>query len=167
MAVPLPPTRPKEQTFRSNLKNFWNLCGLAVPLTAWLVYIGVDYLRYSPPQVEDPLRLVAGYLPLVVAVLCAVGLAVLYVKNANRRIEVSPAHFTYEAGRGEPLQIRWEDTIFYGPRPDQKPLFPMAIVSDGPRSIRFEKFFFSEFDVICAVITSARQAVRNEGLVIN
>lgn len=148
-----------------NLKNFWLLCGIALPVVLYLAWFGIQYLRFNPPETEDPLRLVAGYLPLAVAAVCILGLFYVLLKNANRRIGTSPGHFLY-SGPGQQLQIRWEELTFIGPRPDQKPLFPTASVSAGDDEVSFEKFFFPEFEEICRIVEDARKAVKREDLVI-
>ncbi len=148
------PVRPR--VFRADLRSFWLLAGIAAPFIVALVSMGSFGLKVFPPEARDPFRFLAGYLPIGLAVACALGLTGVYVKNARRRIGTSPTHFLYSAGPGEPTAIRWENVVFSGPRPDHKPLFPSALVADGQIFIRFEKFFFPDFDEICEIIQKSR-----------
>lgn len=157
--------RPKERVFRSSLKSFWLLCGIAAPFALFLIYMGTQGLRYFPPEAEDPFRILAGYVPLAVAGCCILGLGFIFMKNARRGILVHPLYLVYKAP-GREVQFRWEDVLFTPPRPDQKPLFPTAMVSDGTTFVRFEKFFFPEFEEICRIIADTKRAVRGEELVI-
>lgn len=161
------PQRPKDKTYPVNLKNFWVLCCVATPFVVALTYMGAQGLRYFPVEAQDPFRFLAGYAPLITAGACVAGLAYTFVKNAGRKIEVSPGYFLYSSpGHKEPTQMRWEDVIFTPPRPDQKPMFPTALVSDGTSFVRFEKFFFPEFEQLCQTINKAKAAVRHEDIVI-
>lgn len=161
----LQPQRPKERVFKVNLKNFWVLCGIAAPFVLALTYMGRQGLIFFPVEAQDSFRYLAGYAPLATAGACVMGLLYTFAKNATRRIGVSPAYFLYHAP-GKQVQFRWEDVMFTPPRPDQKPLFPTALVSDGTQFVRFEKFFFPEFEQICQTITNAKAAIRHEDIVI-
>ena len=159
--------RPKEQrVYRANMKNWWLLSGIALPFVCLLTRSGLKGLQAFPPEAQDPFRYLAGYLPLVLAAASVIGLGILFLSNQNRRIGVSPTHFLYSQGKTEPLALRWEDVIFKGPRLDQKELFPTAMVSDGTSFVRFEKFFFPEFQEICDIVTAARRAASRKDLVI-
>ncbi len=155
---------PKARIFRASLRNFWLLAGIAAPFLAALASIGSFGLKVFPVEARDPFRFVTGYLPLLLAATCALGLVFIYFKNARRRIGTSPTHFLYSTGRGEPIPIRWENVLFSGPRPDQKPLFPSALVCDGKIFIRFEKFFFPDFEEICEIIQQSRTAAGKKEL---
>ncbi len=154
----------KPRVFRADLRSFWMLAGIAAPFIVALTSMGSFGLKVFPAEARDPFRFLAGYLPIGMATLSALGLVGIFVKNARRRIGTSPTHFLYSAGPGEPTAIRWENVVFSGPRPDRRPLFPSALVADGRVFIRFEKFFFPDFDEICEIIQKSRAAAGSKDL---
>ncbi len=159
-------TGPKERIFHVSLRNFWLLCGIAAPFIVALLNMGRFGLIAFPPESGDPFRYLTGYLPILFAVVCITGLTTVYLKNSRRRIGVSPKYFLYLEGKGQPVHIRWENVLFSGPRPDQRKLFPSALVCDGKTFIRFEKFFFPEFEEICEIIVETKKKLSQQDLVI-
>jgi len=159
-------TGPKERVFRVSLRNFWLLCGIAAPFIVALIGMGRFGLMAFPPESGDPFRFLTGYLPILLSVVCLAGLTTVYARNVRRRIGVSPKYFLYLEGKGQPVHIRWEDVLFSGPRPDQRKLFPSALVCDGKTFIRFEKFFFPDFEEICETIQTTKKNLSHKELVI-
>lgn len=165
-AVDFARTGPKERVFKVSLRNFWLLSGIATPFIVALIGMGRFGLMAFPAETGDPFRFLTGYLPILVSVICFGGLLITFARNARRRIGVSPKYFLYLEGKGQPIHIRWEDVLYSGPRPDQRNLFPSALVSDGKNFIRFEKFFFTDFEEICEIIQTAKDNLNRNEIVI-
>lgn len=155
--------RPKEKLYKGSLRNLWLLSLFSLPPMAALVYLGLQGLRFFPVEAEDPMRYVAGHLPIGVAATLALGMSTLFAMNFNRRVGTHPTWLLYQPRPGRMIKIRWEDLLFTPPRPDLKTAFPVALFSDGRHFFQIERFFFPDFQEICEVVQQTRDSIRGEG----
>jgi drug/metabolite transporter (DMT)-like permease len=148
-------TEGKAKEFRPDLKNLFVLAALGLLCAAWLTYFGLDSLKKNPLP-DDPVRFLAGYLPLGVAALIVLLVPIVFSFYASRTIVITPRSFILRRGRAE-AEIPWNKAVFKPPRGKKKKnLMDRALISDGVSLfVTFERFFFRDFDLICEVIETA------------
>ncbi|MEW6277520.1 MAG: hypothetical protein AB1758_02775 [Candidatus Eremiobacterota bacterium] len=132
--------------YHSSLSKLAVLGVVLLLMAGVMAYVGMYFNVRVPVEMREPgLRLLAVYIPFalsVAIVLMLIGLAVSY---ASLNIEVGSIGVTLNK-RGNCTTVGWATMVVH--RPANANLFSSALISDGERHIRVQRFFWPEFEAM-------------------
>lgn len=144
------------------MKRFWPFAIAAVVVAFITIGAGVyELTRGIPVELhETGLRIMAGYIPILLAFVLLALPVLAYRDNHKRQFTFRPDGLLYENG-DQNMPIRWRNVTLLRPQ-RMKGTWLVATVSDGKQFARIEMFFFPQFSEIIDEIDYQRRAARSE-----
>ncbi|MCL5773991.1 MAG: hypothetical protein M1536_06380 [Firmicutes bacterium] len=146
----------KQKVFKAKMGKFFIFSLLAIASAAWLIYYGYKMLIFF--KNDELFKTVYCYIPIGMGGLIIFLLIINFFANLGKTIVITPDAFYYKHF-GKEFAVDWKNISFTPPQVSKK-RFRSAAVSDGKNLIRFDDFFFPQFETIVEVIKMAREAQR-------
>jgi hypothetical protein len=140
---------------KGSQKRFW---GILLP--AYLVCSAI-LLRFSQwglavfaPKVDMPLRIFAGYMPIVLLVILLILMFALYRKYLGLSFLFTATHLVLKH-HGRRVELPWDDIQVY----EEK---SVAVIRDSSQQVVIHRFFFDELPRLCELVREAHRYKRKD-----
>ena len=155
----------KKVIYKSSMKNFYIASFFIIVLAFLLVRSGISMLSGREGIIEPDI-IILGSTPIVLAIISLCILVVSYYRFRGRSVILTPVHLIYDSGNGKPVSMAWKDFQTATETKQTKSIFDRTVISDGKVSFLVERFFFPQYDKLCADIKTVRRLAKKQRLFI-
>ncbi len=155
----------KKVIYRSSMKNFYIVSCIVAVLAVLLVRSGIMMMSGRGGIIE-PDVIIFGSLPILLALISLCVIVISFYRFKGRTVILTPIYLIYDNGRSEPVNMAWKDFQTATETKQTKSIFDYTVISDGKVSFLIERFFFPQYDKLCADIKTVRRLAKKQGLFI-
>lgn len=153
----------KKVVYKSSMQNFYTVSTIVTLLAILLVRSGIKMMSGRGGVIE-PDVIILGTLPILLAIISLIVVVVSYYRFRGRTITLTPVYLIYDDGRNKPVNMAWKDFQTATETKQTKSAFDYTIISDGKVSFLIERFFFPQYDKLCADIKTVRRLAKKQGI---
>ncbi len=153
----------KKVVYKSSMQNFYTVSTIVTLLAILLVRSGIKMMSGRGGIIE-PDVIILGTLPILLAIISLIVVVVSYYRFRGRTITLTPVYLIYDDGRNKPVNMAWKDFQTATETKQTKSAFDYTIISDGKVSFLIERFFFPQYDKLCADIKTVRRLAKKQGI---
>ena len=155
----------KKVIYKSSMRNFYIVSCVITALAILLVRSGVMMIS-GRGDVIEPDVIVFASLPILLAIVSLCVIIISYYRFRGRSVTLTPIYLIYDDGQGKPVNMAWKDFQTAAETKQTKSIFDYTVISDGKVSFLIERFFFPQYDKLCADIKTVRRLAKKQSLFI-